>query len=106
MEFKFMSASEARELTDFYKDVVYGSSLDELKSIINVGISQNAQRGETSHTVYLNDEVHYAGIFDGSRTGQEEVLRDIIKELQSLGFYVEEEVDPRSLAVRCLTIYW
>lgn len=106
MEFEFMSASEARKLMDVYGYAVKGSPIAELKNSINTGINQKAQSGETSHRVYLSYELPYSGIFVDGRDGQEEVLRDIIEDLQSLGFYVDEIVDRGSLEIECLVIYW
>lgn len=106
MEFEFTSASEARELHDFYEDVVEGSPLDRLKNSIDMGIKQKAQSGETSHRVCLNYELPYFGIFVDGRTGQEHFLYYVIMDLESAGFFVEKVVGHDGKELAYLDIHW
>ena len=91
MEFKFIKASKARKLHDLYKDAVEGNPFDELKNSISSGIRQEAQVGSTSYTVDLDYEMSCAGIFVDNKTGQGRVLRHIIEDIESAGFFVDAE---------------
>lgn len=89
MEFKFIKASKARKLHDLYKDAVEGNPFDELKNNISSGIRQKAQIVGTSYIINLDYEMSCAGIFVDGHTGQEKILRYIVEDIESAGFFVE-----------------
>lgn len=91
MEFKFIKASKARKLHNLYEYGVAGNPFDELRNNISSGIRQKAQIGGTSYIINLDDELSCAGIFVNNKTGQERVLRYIIKDIESAGFFVDAE---------------
>ena len=105
MEFKFIKASKAWKLHDLYKDAVEGNPFDELKNSISSGIRQEAQVGSTSYTVDLDYEMSCAGIFVDNKTGQEEIFRYIMEDIESAGFFVDAEAREDGGPVY-LRIYW